>query len=697
MKERCWPCCRSRAATAVDGLKGWAGATLRTTLTKSLTLFIDRVQLSHLLLHFIIQDLVVSANPSSTSFNMSSILRSLVSTASSLLLLCCLFQSTFSQTLQICYTLQPPAGTIYGNWSTVFSATLSVAAYTLPTNYAYTGAANNSYGTVYSISGITTGSRTFVSAIGTTYTSTLGALLSPNNVYAPSGITANINNDNLIFVNSAGQWTTSASGFAFTVTTTGSTPGAPGLPGFPRTSRFNSASIVKVSSASSGPLVETGFGIITIDGNIGAAASFTPSATYIGAVATTSLSSTSTAPACPTVTNNVAALNYISQGFCYIFYPHETASNGMYSIVASGVYLTSPTPYAVPGSQTGSPARSAYFIYGVSSVTRTYTDQYGQVETVSGAFLQGPGGDGGTSNFLYTARNTSDRYGGLVDGGGFTYTFYNSAGYGGVTTPGDPTLAFAINVYFEDNYREAAEPWHQDEEYAALDTSSFTITNPASAPPTCTATAFTPVTKPPNYGQGVQYSFCSTMKANTGDWTVYTTGTLTTTSTYFTSFATADTIFYQIGTAMTGTRTYTSSAGNSTITIGSLQSPGGDGQNSNKLYNASNPTAFDDGGWTYSIASGTPVIAGVTATGTTLIRLYYAANGWAEQAVPSFQTSSQSASSSTFTYQLASQGTIACLPGSGSGNNNAATSRAGGSASAVLLAGAAAAGVALLL
>ena len=348
---------------------------------------------------------------------MSSARRSVVSVAC-LLVLLCLLQSTSSQTLNICYTLVPPAGTLYGNWSATAALSLSVAAYTLPTGYTYTGSANSSYNTVYSISSVISGTRTFTSAVGTVFTSTIGSsgLLPASYVYQPSGITANVSNDNLIFVNSAnGQWTTSASGFAFTITTTGSTPGAPGLPGFPKTARFNSASILKVASVAGGQLLETGYGQITIDVNIGAASSYTPSTSYTGAVATTALSTSSgSAPTCPAPTNTNTALNFINQGFCYILYPHETASNGMYSIVSSGILQTSPTPYAVPGSVAGSPTRLAYLIYGIAQVSRTYIDQYGNTNAVSGAFLQGPGGDGGTDNFLYTALNTSDPYGGLV-------------------------------------------------------------------------------------------------------------------------------------------------------------------------------------------------------------------------------------------------------------------------------------------
>ena len=322
-------------------------------------------------------------------------------------------------------------------------------------------------------------------------------------------------------------------------------------------------------------------------------------------------------------------------------------------------------------------------------------------------------------------------------------------------TPGDPTLAYGINFYFEDNYREAAEPWHEDEEYAAFNTSSFTLTMGSTSPPTCTATTFTAVTQPAS--TPVQYSFCSYITANTsasasvGSWSVVTSGILSVTTTYFTSFATADSVFYQIGTAITGTRTYISATGsNSTNTISSLQSPGGDGQNNNKLYNGSNPTPFDDGGWSYTVSSGTPVLPGVTASDTTTVRLYYSDSGyWTEQALPSFQNEAPASTASSFTYQLASLGTVQCPPsgaatgtgvagsstgtslsstftGSGTGSSvsstvtgpvgtgtslsstftgsagtttgtGAATRGASGSMSSVLLAGAAAAVVALLL
>ena len=214
------------------------------------------------------------------------------------------------------------------------------------------------------------------------------------------------------------------------------------------------------------------------------------------------------------------------------------------------------------------------------------------------------------------------------------------------------------------------------------------------------------MTQPAGYGTPVQYSFCSYITADTGaagsvgSWTVVTSGVLSVTTTYFTSFATADTQFYQIGTGITGTRTYIPSSGaNSTGTITGLLSPGGDGQNNNKLYNATNAPAFDDGGWSYYIT--TPTVPGVTASGsaaTTIIRLYYSDSGyWTEQALPSFQNEAPaSKTASSFSYQPLSQGTITCPPSGASGN--AAHSKAAGSvATAVVMAGAAAAGVALLL
>ena len=293
-----------------------------------------------------------------------------------------------------------------------------MSAYTLPTPYTYTGAASSSYDKVYSITSISSASRTFTSAVNSVYTSTVSStgLLTTNYTYAPSGVTASLGNDNLIFVNSmTNAWTTSGQGFAFALTTTGSTPGAPGLPGFPRTARFNTATILLVNSIVSGSvpqLQEVGYGLLTIDGNIGAAAAFTPY--NFGTVSTTAASSLSATPSCPAAPAFNTAQNYITQGFCYTLYPHETVQNGMWSIAASGLLLTSPIPYPVPGSASGSPNRLAYFIYGINSLTRTFTDQYGTATTVSGAFMQGPNGDGGTDNFLYTTLNTSDPYGGLV-------------------------------------------------------------------------------------------------------------------------------------------------------------------------------------------------------------------------------------------------------------------------------------------
>ena len=124
--------------------------------------------------------------------------------------------------------------------------------------------------------------------------------------------------------------------------------------------------------------------------------------------------------------------------------------------------------------------------------------------------------------------------------------------------------------------------------------------------------------------------------------------------------------------------------------------PGGDGQNSNKLYNQTTGGNFDSGGWSYTISS--PTVPGVSASGTTNIRLYYTGTNWAEQALPSFQTAAPSDSSASyFKYQPSSQGAINCVAGGGSGSGNAAAPSAAGSSSALLLAGAAAAGAALLL
>ena len=383
---------------------------------------------------------------------------SIVSVTSVLVLvLCCLFQSALSQsTLSLCYTLVPVSGTLYGNWSTQFSATFSVSPYTLPAGYAYTGGASAAYSSAYTVNSIVSGTRTFISAVGTKYVSTLSssALLARGYVYAPSGITASVNNDNLIFVNpTTGAFTFSANGTAFTVTVASNPPGTPGLPGFPRTARFNMVQILSLTGTP-GQLVETGFGPIAVDPSIGAngisaASSYAAISDYLGPVTTTTVSSiTASTVTCLAPTNTVLSQNFINQGFCYILYPHEF-SNGMFSIATSGILQTSPVAYPVPGSTDLSPNRMAYFLYGITNVSRTYIDQYGDKNVVSsGAFLQGINGDGGTDNLLYTATNSSDQYGGLVDGDGFTFTFYNGASYGGVQTPGDPTLAFAINFYY---------------------------------------------------------------------------------------------------------------------------------------------------------------------------------------------------------------------------------------------------------
>ena len=184
------------------------------------------------------------------------------------------------------------------------------------------------------------------------------------------------------------------------------------------------------------------------------------------------------------------------------------------------------------------------------------------------------------------------------------------------------------------------------------------------------ATPFTYAVKPPNYDTPVQYSFCSIIRANTtagsgntnGNYTIYTAGILSVTTTYFTSFATDDTQFYQIGQSLSGTRTYVPATGaNSSVTIGTLLQPGGDGQNNNKLYNQTGGPAFDDGGWSYTVAAGTPILPGVTATGTSVIRLFYT-NAWGEQALPSFQTETTSSALSTFAFQPIAAGVLQCGP-----------------------------------
>ena len=359
---------------------------------------------------------------------MTFLLRFLISVASVAVVLCCLSPSTTAQpqagTYYICYTLNPPAntatnGSIYGNWNAQLTATLTIASYTLPTGYTYSGGANSSY-TPFQITAITAGTRTFTSATGVTFQSTFGgssgALLSVNAIYAPSGITANISNDNLIFINSNNVWTTTSGGFAFTITPSAANAGTPGLPGFPKTARFNTATILKVTSLASGAIQETGYGQVTIDGTIGAASSYTASnastaAGGTGPVATTTLGSSTPSPSCPAPTTTSSVMN---QPFCYLLYPHETVQNGMWSIATSGVLQTSTTAYAVPGSAAGSASRSAYFVYGITGMTRTFIDQFGTSTTVSGGIMQGPGGDGGTDNFLYTATNSTDAYGGLV-------------------------------------------------------------------------------------------------------------------------------------------------------------------------------------------------------------------------------------------------------------------------------------------
>jgi hypothetical protein len=353
-----------------------------------------------------------------------------------------------------------------GYWTVQVTGILTVMPLSSPV---YSGAANSSsYPTAYSVLAAT-GQRLYTDATGSSTVSVITGVAPSGLLYtAGSSQGLAVNNDNVLFVTPTagsglgyGSWQVSAQGLAFTIAPAAGAPfGCQGAPGFPSTARFNTFTYLSISSqAAAAGLQETGWGPITIDTSISAPASFKAELGSTQQAYTTSLGvqlfpSSNPLPASLTA----ASTAYSTVGLCYILYPHETQQNGMWSIATSAVLYVSPQVFAVPFGFTngsGSVTRSAQLIYAVRQLTRVYVDQYGQSHTSVGALLQGPGGDGGSDNLLYTSVVAGDSEGLLVDGDGFTYTLTG----GGATTPGDPTLAFAINFYSETNYREAAEPW----------------------------------------------------------------------------------------------------------------------------------------------------------------------------------------------------------------------------------------------
>ena len=289
--------------------------------------------------------------------------------------------------------------------------------------------------------------------------------------------------------------------------------------------------------------------------------------------------------------------------------------------------------------------RKAQILYALTGLTRTYIDQYGKVYTSSGAVLQGMGGDGGSDNLLYTSILAGDREGLTVDGDGFTYTLIGA----GAVTPGDPTAAYGINVYSEFNYREAAEPFHQDGEYGGPGT-SFTLTRGATKPPTCVATPFSTVVQ--KTVVNVQYAFCYAITGTAG-WSVVAAGTYIAAPTAFSSFNSAGQVLYYIGVNMTGSRTYVPSpnAAPQVSTINGIPSPGGDGQYDQKFY-INSTYKLDGGGWGYYVTPQAQVY-GLPGTSST-VRIFNSGSGaagpWLEAGLPQLDSVPASAVSASNFY-----------------------------------------------
>ena len=576
------------------------------------------------------------------------------------------------QQLPFCYTIASQAGTsLYGNWQVSVTGTISLVPATTTTSLPY----NSSYYTqAWTVTSIT-GTRTYVDGTGATQVTAITGPVSPQYVYAPSvsALSASLGNTNLIYTNAAGSggWVPDQSGLSFYVSSSG-TGSSPGMPGFPTTALFNQSTIITISASNSSStlqLTETGYGPSILFPTLGLAGPgvYTPNAQLAGTVSTqATIGVGATCNAVP-----AAAPSYITQSLCYILYPDETAQNGMWSIAFSALLYTSSQAITIPASSGltgrayGAADYTAYVIYGMANVTRTYTDQFGAVYTTTGAQLQGIGGDGGTNNLLYTSVNSSDVYGGLFDDDGFSVTWLNGVA---VPTPGDPTGAYGINFYYEDNYREAAEPWHQDNEFGGAGT-SLTV-QPASSVASCQATPFTAVTQPANYNASLPYTFCALISGS-GGWSVNVSALLQMSATNFSSNGSNNTQLYKVGTGISGTIAIVSTTGGTaqTATITGLVAPG-NSYNSNKLYNlATHSTLFDGGGWLFTVAPAV-TLPGTTSS-TSMVRLFNSGNNWQLQGVPAFTLTSVSTAA---TATAAPGSTLTCSPA----NVTAPTSSSGG-------------------
>ena len=514
-----------------------------------------------------------------------------------------------------------------GYWSVAVSGilTLQPIAASLAS---FSGAANSTrYPTTYIVVGAT-GERIYTDATGNTTVSAITGVAPVAFGYsAGSALVSALGNTNVLYtapttVNGMGYggWTVDAGGLVFTVQAPTSAPlGNPGLPGFPTTARFNSIIYLQlISTATTGLFREKGWGPISIDVNSAAPSSFTSEYGAQLAAYTTSLGVQlfpATNPLPVTLQQFNTSVAYATVGLCCIVYPDETAQNGMWSIATSALLYVSPQVFQYPfgfTNGTGSVVRPTQLIYALSQLTRVYIDQFGVQHVSTGAVLQGQGGDGGSDNLLYGNIVAGDREGLYVDGDGFTYTLLGA----GAVTPGDPTLAPGINFYSEFNYREAAEPWHQDGEYGGTGT-SFTITPGATSAPSCVAQPFSAV--PQTAQANIHFAFCYAITGSAG-WSVVTTGVFTAAPNAFTSFNSANALFYFVGVGISGTRTYLASA-TATPQISSitgLPGPGGDGQYDGKLYQAS--YLLDSGGWGFYVSPPAQVF-GLNDT-SSIVRVY---------------------------------------------------------------------------
>ena len=171
---------------------------------------------------------------------------------------------------------------------------------------------------------------------------------------------------------------------------------------------------------------------------------------------------------------------------------------------------------------------------------------------------------------------------------------------------------------------------------------AFTLYPGLSTAPSCVAAPFTAAPQPLTAAASLQFAFCYALSGAAG-WSVVTSGVFTAAPFAFSSFNSNNQLLYYVGTGMTGTRTYLSSASatpqQSAIT--GLPGPGGDGQYDQKLYFNSS-YLLDSGGWGYYVSPAAQVY-GLTGSSST-VRLYNAGSNvsgpWLEAGLPQLQSTS---------------------------------------------------------